>query len=83
MTVNQRVAGSSPAGGATNPARDGGVFCLYSVGLESKSLVVSLVRLGCKLENSRLNMGLTFRFEIDLKLYSLVLYQFLIILKFK
>jgi len=26
-TVNQRVAGSSPAGGATNPASDGGVFC--------------------------------------------------------
>jgi len=27
LTVNQRVAGSSPAGGATNPASDGGVFC--------------------------------------------------------
>jgi len=57
-TVNQRVAGSSPAGGATNPASDGGVFCWYSVVLESKSLVMSLVRLEYKLDILRLTARL-------------------------
>ena len=59
MTVNQRVAGSSPAGGATNPASDGGVFCLYSVGLEEKEPSVSLVGHWVKLVLLRLMQGLT------------------------
>ena len=70
MTVNQRVAGSSPAGGATNPASDGGVFCLYSVGLGSKSLVVSLVRHWVKLLNLRLTLRLIYSRNLKTDLRS-------------